>query len=84
MYACARGHKNVAKLIMDNTDNNIDLNKMDERGRTAYMLACRKGHRDVVQLLLEYSQDKGILISKAEKNMVHKDIRDLIEMYLDQ
>ena len=34
------------------SDSNIELNKMNNEGSTAFMLACVNGHKDVVKLLL--------------------------------
>ena len=36
------------------SDSNIELNKMNNEGSTAFMLACVNGHKDVVKLLLEH------------------------------
>ena len=55
MRACANGHKDIVKLIMDNSDRNIDLNARNNRGTTAFMCACLQGHKDVVRLLLNNS-----------------------------
>ena len=38
------------------SDSNIELNKMNNEGSTAFMLACVNGHKDVVKLLLEHSK----------------------------
>ena len=55
IVACAIGHKDVVKLMLDNSNSNIDLNARDNFGCTAFMSACQEGHKDVVQLMLDHS-----------------------------
>ena len=58
MWACRNGHKDVVKLLLDNSER-IDLNARTNNGKTAFMWACYKGHKDVIQLILAYS-DRNI------------------------
>ena len=51
--ACLKGHKDVVKLLLDNSD--IDLNVRNNHGFNAFALACYSGHKDVVELLLKIS-----------------------------
>ena len=53
MLACFNGRKNVVKLLLENSD--IDLNARPNHGRTAFGMACHRGHKEVVELLLENS-----------------------------
>ena len=55
IVACAIGHKDVVKLMLDNSNSNIDLNARDNFGCTVFMSACQEGHKDVVQLMLDHS-----------------------------
>ena len=57
----------IAKLLLDHSDNNIDLNAKNGYGQTAFMFACRKGHKDVVRLLLDHS-DKYIDLNANDKD----------------
>ena len=54
MHACWKGQKDVVELLLDNTDKDIELNAVDDGGRTAFQMACSRGHKDVVELLLNY------------------------------
>ena len=54
MIACQNGHKDVAKLLLDLSDPNNDLNVRDIYGDTALMIACQRGHQDTVQLLMDH------------------------------
>ena len=55
IVACYNGHKDVVKLLLDNSER-IELNARVNDGWTAAMLACNNGHKDVVQLLLDQSK----------------------------
>ena len=46
-------------MLLNYSDQKIDLNTRGNHGQTALMLACHNGHKDVVQLLLNCS-DKDI------------------------
>ena len=59
MWACKNGHKDVVKLLLDNSER-IDLNARNNFGTTAYMQAWYNGHKDVVKLLLENLVEKNI------------------------
>ena len=67
MWACQHGHKNVVKLLLDNSER-IELNAKNIFGRTAFMLTCSNGHMDVVKMLLDHS------------NKIELNARDNIEM----
>ena len=56
MVACHKGRKDVVKLLLDNSD--IDLNVEDYAGRTALTIASQRGHQDIVQLLNHKAQVK--------------------------
>ena len=49
MIACQNGYKAVAKLLLDLSDPNNDLNARNNIGWTALMQACNNGHKDVVK-----------------------------------
>ena len=83
VYACTFGHKNVVQLLLDCPDKKIELNIQDKFGWTAFMHTCMHKQEDVVNLLLEHSQEKGIIIPK-NIDKVPENMRDLIELYLDQ
>ena len=59
MIACKNGHKDVVKLLLDNSEG-IDLNIKSRVvvKMTALMWACEYGHTDVVQSLLELSDSR--------------------------
>ena len=57
MFACQNGHKDVVKLLLENSD--IEVNVIGNEGWTASMIACSEGHKDIVQLLMDHS-DKSI------------------------
>ena len=50
-----KGHKDVVKILLDNSRANIDFDARDNIGSTAFMWACKKGHKDVVKLILDQS-----------------------------
>ena len=43
------------KLLLDNSER-IELNAMNNSGRTALMAACQSGQKDVVKLILDHSE----------------------------
>ena len=47
MWACRNGHKDVVKLLLDNSER-IELNATTTVGSNAFMLSCYKGHKDVI------------------------------------
>ena len=55
MVACFQGHEDVVKLLVGNSNRNIDLNAKTTLGRTALMIACLKGHKNVIKLLMDIS-----------------------------
>ena len=56
MIACENGHKDVVKLLLDNSERHIDLNASNNGGWTAFMIACENRHKDVAQLFLDSSE----------------------------
>ena len=64
MFACKNGHIDVVQLLLDHSDQNIDLNARSNNGKTALMWASFNGHEDIVKLLLEYSKVFDINIPK--------------------
>ena len=66
IIACAIGHKDVVKLLLDHSESNIDLNATIN-GWPAFMAACYHGDTDVVQLLLDHS-DRIDLNAKDVRN----------------
>ena len=69
MFACKNGHIDVVQLLLDHSDQNIDLNARNNVGRTAFMWASFNGHEDVysfsisaVQLFLSSSQSGYIQV----------------------
>ncbi len=60
MWACAKGHADVARLMIE---NGADIEAKSEDGSTALMFACWKGHADVARLMIEKGADvkaKGV------------------------
>ena len=53
MLACYCGQKDIVKLLLGYTDEQISFNAKDNLGLTGFMLACQNGKPDVVQVLLE-------------------------------
>ena len=47
----------IIKIILENKDSNIDVNKKDEKGRTALMLACKTKELSLVKLLVKHKAD---------------------------
>ena len=59
MLACFKGHKAVAKLLLDHfIQQNIDLDPKDVE--KAYVWACEKGRKGVIELLLEHPKTKHL------------------------
>ena len=54
MFACQNGHKDVVKLLLENSD--IEVNVIGNEGWTVSMIACSEGHKDIVRLLLDNSE----------------------------
>ena len=79
MNACSWGRKDVIKLLLDQSDRNINLNVKDNKGWTAFQMACVGGKKDVVKLLLKHS--KVVDINIPESVALSKDIKDLIEKH---
>ena len=52
------------KLLLDNSERNIDLNARNDEGWTAFITACKYGQKNIVQLLVEHSKTKGIDIDE--------------------
>ena len=59
--------KDVIKLILANSERNIDLNARNLMGWTALRLACERGRKYAVKLLIEHSKTKGIDISTGQE-----------------
>ena len=54
MFACGRGHADVAKVLMGNsTLSSIDLNAKNNNDSTAFILACSEGRTSIVELMLD-------------------------------
>lgn len=47
----------IIKTVLEHRDSKIDVNKIDNKGRTPLMLACRTKNLDLVKLLIEYKAD---------------------------
>ena len=54
-WACHNGHQDVVKLLLENSD--IDVNARDNEETTALMMACAEGHENIVQLLMDHSDN---------------------------
>ena len=52
-HICGRGYIDIMKLILENADVNMLLNKLDSAGRSPLFYAALGGHLTVVQLLLD-------------------------------
>ena len=63
MLTCIKGHKDVAKLLIDHS---VELNTKANNGLTAFDYACRGKKTDVVKLLLDYSAMKQIELNHKE------------------
>ena len=55
-WACHNGHKDVVKLLRENSD--IEVNARDNEETTALMMACAEGHESIVQLLMDHSDNR--------------------------
>ena len=54
MFACGRGHADVAKVLMENsTLSSIDLKSKNNNDSTAFILACSEGRTSIVELMLD-------------------------------
>ncbi len=53
-YAAGQNHVEALKALLD---NNVDINGVDKRGRTALSSAIKEGDPDTVRFLLEHSAD---------------------------
>ena len=63
MYASRHDHPEVVLLLLKEDD--IEINKVDNSGKTALHWASKMANAKVVQLLLD---EKGIDINKADSN----------------
>ena len=85
MLACYNGHRDVIKILIDHSQENIDFNARNDIRWTAFMYACNKGHKDVVKLLLNDAKMKCIQIPTSTHSLrniyIPKEIRDLIREY---
>ena len=55
LWACKNEvGQDIAQLLIDHTENKIDLKAKDENGWTRFMKACGRGEKHVVQLLLDH------------------------------
>ena len=52
MLACKNGHFKITKLLMENSDDNmnIDFIAKDDLGNTAFGHACINGYSDLAKL----------------------------------
>ena len=96
MNACYFGHKDVVKILLEQSGGNIDFNARNDIGWTAFIFACNLGHKDVVQLLLKCAKAKGIQIPSSQSILsifsqsnlfgyvseeIKEDIKNLIDEY---
>ena len=51
LHYAARGHKNVAELLLD---NGADVNAKDKHGNTPLHKATLRGNKDIVELLRKH------------------------------
>ena len=74
MMACAEGHENIVKLLLDHSDKRIDVNARNDYGYTAFMYACAWEQIDVDEMLLKYSEidfdTTGLDLSEKMKAMI--------------
>jgi ankyrin repeat protein len=49
--ACLEGHYEIVKLLLQRSD--LDVNIVDQFGRTSFQLACLRGQKEIVKLLLQ-------------------------------
>jgi len=59
-HACLNGLKDVVELIL--VHQNLNINKINEYGKTAFYLACEKGYLDIVETLVKSSHDLNVHI----------------------
>ena len=69
IHVCKYGRKDVVKLLLENSEGNIDFNARDNYGWTAFYYACKHGYKDVVKLLVQHSKTKGIDISTGQEQI---------------
>ena len=84
MYACSGGHKDVVKLLLEQSVEYIDFNAISNAGGTAFIFACRNGRTDLVRLLLKHAKAKDIEIPKNNcwfSFSVYKEIEDLVQKF---
>jgi ankyrin repeat protein len=81
MLACAKGHTEVAKALID---KGADVNAANQNGWTALMGAASYGHLDIVKLLVERGADVnarhayGYTGLKLAKGKNHKQIAEFL------
>ena len=63
MYASRHGHLEITKVLLKEDD--IEINEVDDSGKTALHWASKMGNAKVIQFLLD---EKGIDINKADTN----------------
>ena len=63
LAACAEGHVDAARLLLD---NGADLHRRDSQGHTPLNLAACYGHIEVVQLLLDSGADADLNVADED------------------
>ena len=69
MYACAKGHVQAVKLLVQESQSlNLDLNKAEENGLTAFHIACLNNHDDIVDFIIANSEEFDINLLAEDKD----------------
>ena len=56
--ACARGHEDVVKYLVQQPQEIIDVNQSNNHGFTGFILACYSGNISIVNILLELPKER--------------------------
>ncbi len=64
MWAAARGHVEVLKLLLE---AGADLNARTRKGRTAIEIGAQEGHHDIVEVLREAGANDRAIVSESRE-----------------
>ncbi|MCK5830832.1 MAG: ankyrin repeat domain-containing protein [Methylococcales bacterium] len=67
MGVAFKGHDQVAKWLLENTDYNV--NHQNYAGQTALMMASLFGREDMIKLLLEYGENRDLIDNQGNTSI---------------
>jgi len=73
MVACKRGHDEIVKILLDNS-NNLTKHR-SHISHPPLWTAVNKGHKSIVKLLLEYKADPSAKYDNLARPCLHEALR---------